>query len=352
MQNQIDQFVKLRDVIYMYLEGSKKTDAEYLRIWRMAFRGFTQMGLNSFWQPKTVTIPVNANRTVTLPSDYMQWIKVGMLSGNQIVTLKNNQSLYTATSTYEGIANVVGSDVWFSGYVPVGRTAARANIEFKVMQGYIMLNTDFTGNAVVLEYICSPLKDDDFSIPVQFQEAMIAWLGWQDKNYLPSTSHVGNGNVQMLQANFRAQVKLARKMYKPFRLSEVQGGLEEYGQSSSSAQPLPIKATTPITYKAYWDWIEGQIEDPFTQPLRNVVELEFGQPISIVLGAAPTRDSYLEIRYPVTESVKLTYYNTPMNYGTMGDQSFVPIQSNDTDRVIVARVSRLQFDEIIPTIFS
>lgn len=348
----ISQFVKLRDCIYMYSEAAKKTDTEFLRLWRMAFRGFSQMGLNAYWAPKTVSLPVNDNRTVTLPSDYINWIRVGEISGDRIITLKNNPSLYNATGAYEGVADVVGSDVWFSGYVPVGRTAAVCHKEFKVMKGYILLNASFEGGSLLLEYICSPVEQDDYEIPVQFQEAMIAWLGWQDQNYTPATSHMGNQNKQMLMQNFRAQVLLARKMYKPFRLSDILGGEAEYTQSSSSARPVPVQPPTPIKFAAYWDWIEGKIDDPFTQPLSNVAEFTFGQPISIVLGAAPTRESYLEIRYPVTESAKMTYYNTPMNYGTMGDQSFLPIQSNDTDRVIVARVSRLQFDEIIPTIFS
>jgi hypothetical protein len=352
MPNQIDQFVKLQEVIFLYMESAKKPETEFLRLWRMAFRGFTQMGLNAFWQPKTVSLPINANRTVTLPSDFIQWIKVGQITGGLVVTLKNNQALYTATQTFEGVADIIGSDVWFSGYVPVCRSEAAASAEFKVMNGYILLNSGFEGDAILLEYICSPQRDNDYEIPIQFQEAMIAWLAWQDKNYLPSTSHVGNGNIQMLQANFRAQVKLARKMYKPFRLSEVMGGLAEYTQSASSLLDKPIVPSTPIMFSAHWDWIEGRIEDPFTQPLRNVAEFPFGEPISLVLGAAPTRDSYLEIRYPATESVKLTYYNTALNYGTMGDQSFLPIKSNDTDRVIVSRVSRLQFDDIIPTIFA
>lgn len=224
----IGQYSLLRDIIFMYSEAAKIDDTKFLRLWRMAFRGFKQMGLNGFWQTTTANLPINDNRTVTLPSDYIKWTKIGQLVGNEIVLLRNNQSLLSANSPYIGAADVVSSDFWFSGYRSYGRTCHRKDIEFKIEGDAILLNTDFVGDTLLLEYLASPEDCDDFQIPMEYEEAMMDWLSWQDVKHIPSSSHFGRGDKNDRAQAFRASLKKAKKDYQPLRLSEM--GLAQYNQ--------------------------------------------------------------------------------------------------------------------------
>lgn len=246
----IQRLIKLRDVIFFYIESAKQTEAAYMRLWRIAFRGFEQMGLNAFWEPLTVSLPVNPNKTADLPSNYLQWIKIGQFnSAGELQTLRVNEQLTTfkdndpnrVSQITPEIQSALCGEGWYGvsgdgGFTGAGisdgysyqpefglgsRLVQYGECKVDTQNQVIILNTNYEYQHVVLEYLCSPEMNDDYQIPIQFKEAMIAWLGWQDVMYLPATGHVGN-NAARYRANiFRAQLSLAKKMFKPFRLQEA-----------------------------------------------------------------------------------------------------------------------------------
>ena len=59
-------------------------------------------------------------------------------------------------------------------------------------QRIIILDTNYQYTEVVLEGMETPEMNDDYEIPLVFEEAMIAWLALQDILYLPATSHMNN----------------------------------------------------------------------------------------------------------------------------------------------------------------
>jgi hypothetical protein len=70
------KWVPLSEVIYQYLDQSKQTNAEYRRLWTVGVRGVEEMGMDVYSTPKTAKLVVNANKTVTLPSDYIGFSKL------------------------------------------------------------------------------------------------------------------------------------------------------------------------------------------------------------------------------------------------------------------------------------
>jgi hypothetical protein len=242
----IQRLIKLKDIIFFYIESSKLTEAEFLRLWRIAFRGFEQMGLNAFWEPLTVALPVQPSKVAILPPNYLKWIKIGQFNwqgelqtlrvNEQLTTYKDNdpnrlnqitpeiQSALCGDNWYglDGIAGVNGGS--YTSEVSFSRGSHLVQFgECKVdeQNNVIILNPKYEYAQVILEYLCSPEKNDDYQIPLEFQEAMIAWLAWQDIVHLPATGHVGNNAVSMRARTFRAQLGLAKKMFKPFRLQEA-----------------------------------------------------------------------------------------------------------------------------------
>jgi hypothetical protein len=260
----IHRTIKLKDIVFGYSELSKQSDAEFLRLWRIAFKGFKFMGLNGFWQPKTISIPVNKNQTATLPADYIQWVKIGCFNhAGEIQTLRVNENLTTFKDTDSDRLKQIKpeitellpsflSDAWFAdgmSYYGDGEDVCDTSQNFGVgsrliqpgeckvdeVNNCVVLGTQYQYPYIILEYISSPEKDDDYGIPIQFELAMEAFLAWQDIIYVPATGHVGNNNVAMRARYFKSQLAVAKQAYKPFRLQEAT-------QTFIESQILGIKA--------------------------------------------------------------------------------------------------------------
>ncbi len=245
--------VKLKDIVLGYIELSKQTEAEFLRLWRICFNGFKFMGINAFWEPITTVLPVLSNATVVFPPDQIQWVKLGYFNqAGELATLRINKNLTTykdnslnritdITDELQQVAPALLNDSWWwsstnfigaqtygaNGYGYCQKFGAgshlvqpgevRIDYENKI---YVLNPQTFLTN-IVLEYISSPQMNDDYCIPMQFELAMTAWLAWRDIIYLPATGHVGNNNVQMRANDFKAMLKVAKRSYKPFRLQEA-----------------------------------------------------------------------------------------------------------------------------------
>jgi hypothetical protein len=206
------------------------------------------MGLNSFWQNKTVNLTVNANKTVTLPDDYLQWIRIGNFNdvgelqvlavNNNLTTFKDNNPNRVGDIASQ-IGNIqtslVGDDFW--GLFTIGdnangnynqqpfglgsRLLTAGECSVDIANRIILLNTSFPYPNVVLQYISSPEQDFDYQLPMQFQEAMMAWLSWQDIQYLPNVNKGSASGKQNAANNFKNQLLLARKTFNPIRIQDI-----------------------------------------------------------------------------------------------------------------------------------
>lgn len=223
----------------MYIDESKLTSAEFRRLWVIAFRGLVDIGLDVSFRPKTKLIAVNDNKTVTLPSDFIQWVKVGVLKSNgEIATMKINSSLSTAfagstdritkiaaASAVEdldegsagryylnfyddegGVSHLFGAD---SGLLQPGEC------RFDENNNCIVLETQFPYPYVALEYISAPEMDDDFTMDLSCQEAMVAWIAWRDIANIPRGKYGSPRERERLYINAK---KIAKKRMKPFRI--------------------------------------------------------------------------------------------------------------------------------------
>ena len=243
----ISSQIKLKEIVYGYSEAARQSDSELLRLWRLCFTGFKQLGLNAFWQPKTEVIPVETQKIAYFPDDYIQWIKIGQFNSNgELQTIRVNTSLTTfnadldtrltdITPEIQECAGALQSDLWFNGsdywYGPNGSSSRPFGLHSRLIQDgecvvdekkrVIVLNTNYQYPHVVMEYVSAPEMDGDYAIPMQFEMAMRAFLAWQDIAYLPATSHINNNTVMMRGKMFKAQLSLAKRSYKPFRLQEA-----------------------------------------------------------------------------------------------------------------------------------
>lgn len=217
-------YITLDSVILDYLNESEQNNNKYFKVFHLAFRGFENLGIDFFYRVQAVKLPVNANKTVTLRSDFLKWTKIGRLnSRGEIIPLYYNSKLTKfadlwpnrLTVTQDG--STIGADfdnnpnIWrnyWNGYaytniygVPSGAPFA-GSFNIDIDNGVILLDEHYREDYIMLEYVASPKEDNDYWIPVQFREALIAWLWWKDGKARGVRSHMQLGAARDAKHEF------------------------------------------------------------------------------------------------------------------------------------------------------
>lgn len=237
-------YTTIKKIVYAYADEAMQNSSTFRRLYSIALRGVTDLAMDVIGQVKSCRLCVQPNKTVELPEDYLNWSKVGVLNDcGEVATLNNNPSmtLNGATSVNRLSQNIDSStpdygnigyglylnfvDEWY-GYYGVnlfgisGNEAASLG-SFKVDHdcGLILLNNDFRYDYIILEYISLP--DEDTKIPIQAQEALIAWLAWKDIIDLAASRKVSVYDKTERKRSYFREKNNARNRLKPFRISEA-----------------------------------------------------------------------------------------------------------------------------------
>ena len=248
MSAQNRQWILLDECITAYLNESEQSNHKYFKLWHLAYDAMTQLGLDVFYSVKSIKLPINANLTVTLPADYLQYVKIGVLNDKgEVIPLGVNSKLTTAydlqsdrisrTQDPDSVSVYNPESVWWynfwTGYsftnlygLPSGSPLIGS---FKIdnENGVIVLNEHFSYDYIILEYVSSPQEGGEYYVPVQFKEAVIAYLRWKDIISLPNSRKGTLGDKQMRRADFYNERRLAIARYDPPRLPELYQALLE-----------------------------------------------------------------------------------------------------------------------------
>jgi len=236
------QWINLEECITAYLDESEQSNHKYFKCFHLSFRALTEMGLDAFYLVKSIRIPVNANLTANLPADYLQYSKVGVLNEQgEIITIGVNNKLtvafdlslnrleQTQDSTIPTQINQQG--VWWYNYwngyayspvygLPSG-TPFIGSFKMDNANGVIVLSENFSYPYVILEYTASPQEGGEYYIPIQFKEAVIAYLRWKDKISIPVKSHMDNSNIGMRRHDYFNERRLAIARYDPVNIPNL-----------------------------------------------------------------------------------------------------------------------------------
>lgn len=248
-------YIPLDGIVTDYLNEAQLSNHAYFRIWHLAFRGMEDVGLDAFYKVQSVKLPINANLTVTLPANYLQWSKVGVLNNRgEIIPLNYNDNLTTYadllptrleqtqddTLGTSSAGNACWYNYWNGGAytniygVPSGQPFV-GGFKVDTQNGVILLNEDFEYEYLMLEYIASPQMGGEYYVPMQFREVLISWLRWKDIQSIPAKTHVANSNVGMRRADYYNDRRHALAKWKPIRRSEAY-------QSSQEMTRLAVKS--------------------------------------------------------------------------------------------------------------
>lgn len=247
--SQNKSYITLDSIVLDYLNESEQSMNRYAKVWHLGFTGYEQLGMDFFYRIQAVKLPINSNFTVTLPADFLNWLKVGILNPRgEIIPLYYNEKLTTYADLLPDRVEKTDdlSNAWPSGYNPnvwnncwngsgysqiMGVPSGEPFVgSFKVdnANGVILLDQNFKWNYLVLEYLKSPnpLEGQDYYIPVQFRQALIAWLWWKDKKAI----NVKRGQVGItlsLEKDFFRERRNAIARYKPTRDTEIYQASQE-----------------------------------------------------------------------------------------------------------------------------
>lgn len=254
MAFQHQQWIGADECITAYMDEAEISNHKYFKLWHLFFRCLTELGLDFFYSIQSVKLPVNANLTVTIPANCLKVSKVGVFNDNgQIIPLSNNNNLSTAFDlqptrlqqtqdpTIVNVDTANGSGAWYNywnGYnlgtlygVPSGAPFV-GSYKIDNGNGVIVLNESFSYPYIVLEYVPSPEEGGEYRIPIQFKEAVIAYLRWKDIISMPVKTHVANSNVMIRRKDYYNERRLAIARYDPISFPDLyQWSLENQRQA-------------------------------------------------------------------------------------------------------------------------
>lgn len=239
-QNQ--QWITLDSTIYDYINQAELSQNKYFKLFHLAFQCMEDLGIDFFYQIKSVKLPINSNKTVTLPSDYLNYTKLGVLNGvGELIPLKYNEKLTTfadlnpnrivdtqATNfiNFYSFSSPIFYNFWngnnYSNLYGVNGVGLYGG-GFKIdnHNGVILLDSSFGYNGLVLEYVASPQEGEEYYIPMQFRQAIINWLAWKDIQFLPPTRRGAIANVDRRRHEYFEARRRGIVQYKPFYLDQA-----------------------------------------------------------------------------------------------------------------------------------
>lgn len=235
----IAPLITLDEITNGYLDQHQMPQSKYRRIYSIAIRGFRLFYRDSTGIPKTVTLPVLGNGTSVLPTDAMNKIAIGVLNQRgEIASLVYDPLLALTDTTSPNREQqptehllVNNDDILFAlqdgnniGYVGYGGYG-QLGVGSQPVIGYynidwanrvIVYNFHFKPTEVIFSYLGIPDVDGDYAIHPFFQEALIAYINWQNS--------VGDVKKQYREINKRdydIAYNNARKAMAPFDPSDM-----------------------------------------------------------------------------------------------------------------------------------
>lgn len=231
--------------------GLESIDRRYSRFLSLGISALRDLYYDSVGNvPNEVVLDVNDNGTVDLPSDFIDYYALGILSDGELVSLGFNGNLTDISKDDCGVRiepsnDAEGTDALFSfenggsfndkgenqgGYYGVG--GGKSSIgEFKIYKdkGYIALN-GYTGTQIILRYKADiNMVDGDFNVHPYNVQPIKDYI-W--KHYIGKAKGYNLGQIQLANAAYKESKKKAQKQHLSMNAREIVSAFKSGYRSS------------------------------------------------------------------------------------------------------------------------
>lgn len=240
----------LKKIIAQYMSSADLSEHQFMRLWQMGRRGCIELNLGAYSSFKSVLLEVNANMTCDLPTDYIQYSKIGILNSvGEVATLKRNDSLSPLHSQYiadrQAVVDVPTIDsnilsfspsaipnIWYNfggfggyGYHLYGLSGGTSTIgEYRVSDDdkLIYLSADWPYGSLMMEYLSDgyDCESEDYMVDIRAAECLISYIRWQDS--IDSRKKFNSSDVRYRMQEFYRNKKIATRRINSSTISELQ----------------------------------------------------------------------------------------------------------------------------------
>lgn len=236
---------KLDNVIKEFLIerfGAESIDNRYSRFLQIAVSGLRDMNIRgNINTSKIEKLEVNSNDTVDLPNDYIDYIRISICFGGQMLALGSNPNVcpndfdecgnisertLTLTGCSSGIYSIgkdgenIGKNYGGGGGNGVGY--------FKVYEadGYISLQSFTNGfqyDEIILEYLADPsFSGGEHLVHTYDIETLKAWMWWK---YIEANRTYGLTDKELAKKEYNRMKKHSRIMKNAFTIPDLLSAL-------------------------------------------------------------------------------------------------------------------------------
>lgn len=245
------QYQTLDSIVRSVLLKKGYTLHYYIEYLSYGASGLRKLNIHSLKNISPVKLPVNSYRACTLPTDYVDYVRVGFAVGELVRPLIYDPSLnrlnnvdstgakipYTSTLP-DGMVidqsniNIYGSVPFLSG-VSFGHDLSRDDWKFNIFKerNEIQLSVDFPYQYIILDYITDGLNITAATqVDPLAQEAIEKYILWQAALHRRSA---GEGEKQAAEDLFNREHRLLRAAKNPMTAADYIAAVR------SGYSPLP-----------------------------------------------------------------------------------------------------------------
>lgn len=230
--------IGLKQIIAELIDSKDSGSHEFRRLYNIGVRGIREFNTDIVGSFSTKLIDVNANKTVTLPDDFISYSKVGIINEKgEIVTLRLNNQLSTYNDAhnlkdarFDGVPKVTAITnpsipysypyIYYNFFISnqsynlFGIAGGGQNMgDYKLDEecGVIVLGAGFQYEKVLLEYLSDGMDCDanDYMVDTRASEALLAYVRW--KSALDAPKKYGQGIIREYKAEYKSE-RLKSKM--------------------------------------------------------------------------------------------------------------------------------------------
>ena len=234
------KYTSLHKIVTGYLLKKRYPIHFYIEFLTHCAAGLTELHLDTLQNVQTKLLPINSYGAITVPGDFLDWVKVGVPNGQFIRPLASRPGL-SRLNNLDTSGNIIpydGDDIL--GNFGVSNFASGININdryentgrqygsrgngvdtfiYVKERGEIQININIKATNIVLEYISDGSESDNATKVNPYAIATLeSYMNWQNKE---NSRTVGAGEKQRAQSQFDHEHRKLRSRLNPLSKADV-----------------------------------------------------------------------------------------------------------------------------------